>query len=92
MMMGSDSLNGIWVLMAVGMFIGLSVLVLAAVTVAMRTGALAKRKRGTYEPDADAYTFFDEKPKRGRNYVLADDGEIVEVVDDWQTNEMAENS
>ena len=29
MMMGSDSLNGMWVLMAVGMFIGMSVLVLA---------------------------------------------------------------
>jgi hypothetical protein len=90
MMMGSDSLNGMWVLMAVGMFIGLSVLVLAAVTVAMKTGAPAKRKRGMYDPDI--YPFFDEKPKHGMNDVFADDGEIVEVVDDWQTHEMAENS
>ncbi len=92
MMMGSGLMSVMWVLMAAGMMIGLLVLVLATVTIETRTGALTKRKRGTYDPDADVYTFFEEKLKRETNYVLADDGEIVDVADDWQTNRMADNS
>ena len=92
MMMGSDPVIGMWVFMAVGVFIGVTVLVLAIVAVAMRVGAPAKRKRETHDTDADVYTFFDEKPKRGSKHILSDDGEILEVVDDdWEADEVAEN-
>ena len=81
-MMVIDFGMGFWMLVFIGIFTLLPLMLLAGAIVNDSTSSKRKRKNDFYDEEAESeYLLSDEKPKRGSEFILADDGELLEVVD-----------